>query len=69
MHGSQYSLAGIPDVLCVRGGRAVWMEAKRPGEKPTRIQMRRMEELTSAGCPCAVITSAGEARVFLENVV
>lgn len=68
MHGSQYSLAGLPDVLCIRDGRAVWLEAKRPGEEPTRIQTHRIRELSEAGCSCAVVRSASEARFFLEAV-
>lgn len=66
MHGSQYSLAGLPDVLCIRDGRAVWLEAKRPGEDPTRIQSHRIRELSDAGCQCAVVRSASEAREFLS---
>lgn len=69
MHGSAFSVAGLPDVLCIKDGRAVWMEAKRPGEEPTKIQSHRMRELASFGCPSAVVTSAAEARHFLENVV
>ena len=67
-HGSQFSVAGLPDVLCVREGRAVWMEAKRPGEEPTRIQEHRMRELIQAGCPVAVVRSAGDAKAFLESL-
>lgn len=69
IHGNQFQVAGLPDVLCIRAGRAVWLEAKRPGEEPTKIQLHRMRELAAAGCPVAVVTSATEARVFLENVV
>lgn len=69
MHGSAYSMAGLPDVLCIKGGRAVWLEAKRPGEEPTKVQLHRIRELAAAGCSCAVVRSAQEARVFLEAVV
>lgn len=69
MHGSAFSVAGLPDVLCIKAGRAVWLEAKRPGEEPTKIQLHRMRELAAAGCSTAVVTSAQEARVFLEGVV
>lgn len=65
-HGSAYSVKGLPDVLAIRDGRAVWMEVKRPGEEPTRIQEHRMRELRAAGCPVAVVHSAGEARGVLE---
>jgi Holliday junction resolvase len=69
IHGSAYSTAGIPDVLAIKDGRAAWLECKRPGEEPTKIQLHRMRELSAAGCPVAVVTSAADARAFLENVV
>lgn len=65
-HGSQFSVAGLPDVLAIKDGRAAWMEAKRPGEEPTRIQEHRMRELAAVGCPVAVVRSAADARRFLE---
>lgn len=67
-HGSQYSVTGLPDVLAIKDGKAVWMEAKRPGEEPTRIQEHRLRELAAAGCPVAVVRSAGDAQQFLERV-
>jgi Holliday junction resolvase len=66
-HGNAFTTAGVPDVLAIKDGRAFWMECKRPGEEPTRIQLHRMRELAAAGCPVAVVTSAAEARAFLEN--
>ena len=67
MHGGPFSVRGLPDVLAIKRGRAYWMEAKRPGEEPTRVQVARMRELAAAGCSVAVVTSAADARVFLEN--
>lgn len=68
MHGSQFGVAGLPDVLCIKAGTAVWLEAKRPGQRPTKIQDARMRELAEAGCKTAVICSAGEAKSFLEKL-
>jgi hypothetical protein len=64
-HGGAYTLAGIPDVLFLRDGRAYFVEFKRPGEKPTKLQEHRMRELEVIGCPTAVCTSAGQVREFL----
>jgi hypothetical protein len=61
-------MSGVPDVLAIKDGRACWLECKRPGEHPTKIQELRMKELREAGCPVAVVTSADEARTFLENL-
>lgn len=69
-HGGQFgSAVGIPDLLAIRGGMAVWMEAKRPGQHVTPIQKRRIDELASAGCRVAVVTSVGEATDFLSSAV
>lgn len=67
-HGNAFTMSGVPDVLMIKDGRAYWLECKRPGEEPTKIQNHRMRELSAAGCPVAVVTSAAEARHFLENV-
>ena len=67
-HGSAFSMSGVPDVMMIKGGRVCWLECKRPGQKPTPIQILRMEELRAAGCPVAVVTSAEEARAFLESI-
>lgn len=66
MHGNVYMLKGLPDVLVLRAGRAAWMEVKRPGHEPTRIQAHRMRELIDAGCACAVVHSSSDAQEFLE---
>ena len=58
----------MPDVLAIKEGRAAFLEVKRPGQEPTRIQRHRMRELEAAGAAVAVVTSAGEARAFLEGV-
>ena len=67
-HGNAFTMSGVPDVLMIKDGRAVWLECKRPGEEPTKIQNHRMRELASAGCPVAVVTSAAEAKAFLETL-
>ena len=68
MHGSAYSLKGIPDNLLLKDGRAFWIEFKRPGEEPTKIQLKRMAELAAVGCAVAVCTSAQEVHEFLTTV-
>ena len=68
-HGGSYgTVVGLPDVLCIRDGHAAWIECKRPGEPPTRIQEHRMRELASCGCHVTVATSASEARNFLQSI-
>ena len=64
--GGQFQTPGIPDLLCLKEGRAVWLEVKTPGGKATPKQAAMMAEIaTQAGCLCHVVTSADEAREAL----
>lgn len=65
IHGGPFQLSGLPDVLAIKGGRAAWMEFKRPGCEPTKIQQHRMRELALAGCDVTVCCSPSEVRDFL----
>lgn len=66
-HGSAYQMDGIPDVIAIRDGRVVFLEAKRPGEETTPKQRHRMRQLESFGARCAVVFSGGDAKAFLEQ--
>ena len=68
IHGGPYQLAGVPDLLCLKSGTAVFLEVKQPGKKPTPIQVRRMEEIEAqGGAACHVVTSAEQAQVILGS--
>lgn len=41
--------AGIPDLLCLKQGRTVFIEVKRPGGKVSALQRLRMAELLKQG--------------------
>lgn len=69
VHGGPYQMAGLPDILVIKDGRAAWMEVKVPGNDPTRLQRHRIRELIeTAGCPATVVYSAGDAREFLGSI-
>ena len=54
--------AGWPDRLYVLpGGRVVWVEYKKPGERPTAIQDERHDLLTAFGHTVATYESVEEA--------
>lgn len=66
IHGGPHQLPGVPDLLCIKRGRAVWLEVKQPGKKATPLQRRRMEEITNrGGSPCYVVTDTNEATLYL----
>ncbi len=48
--------AGAPDRLCLLpGGKIFFVELKRPGERPRKIQLKRHEELRKLGFSVYVI--------------
>lgn len=47
-HGSAYS-AGVADLIGCLKGRYFEIEAKRPGETPTALQLRGLEDVRKAG--------------------
>jgi hypothetical protein len=70
IHGGPMQRAGLPDLLCLKGGMAVWLEVKQPGlgkkSEPTALQRRRMAELSGfGGCRCHVVHSAEAAEEAL----
>ena len=40
---------GVPDRICMVGGRVVFVEVKAPGEKPRPIQNLRSQQLRNLG--------------------
>ena len=65
--GGGMGVAGDPDIdACIRG-RSVQLEVKRAGEKPTPLQLKRLEEWRRAGAVAAVVHSVGEVRALLEE--
>lgn len=50
------SKPGIPDLLCLKDGKAVFIEVKRPGEKPRALQDYRINELRGMGFEVQVLT-------------
>lgn len=48
--------SGIPDLLCLKDGKVVFIEVKRPGEKPRALQEYRINELRDMGFEVQVLT-------------
>lgn len=59
---------GWPD-NCVFGPHKnqIWIETKRPGEKPTPIQMERAREITAYGFAWAKCDSCADVEFTLYN--
>lgn len=66
-HISPFSIAGDPDVFGSINGRHFELEVKLPGEKPTDLQRKRLEEWASAGAITGVVTSPEEALALVTG--
>lgn len=43
------SKPGTPDLIAHKDGRTIYIEVKRPGEKPRPLQAHRMEQIRRQG--------------------
>lgn len=73
LHGGPMQKAGLPDLLCLRDGRACFLEVKQPGKgkasDATPLQRHRMEEIwDKGGAPSFVVRSAEEAGNALRSL-
>ncbi|MCI6573754.1 MAG: VRR-NUC domain-containing protein [Actinomycetaceae bacterium] len=50
-------VAGVPDRICLKAGRVIFVELKAPGKKPRPIQNRRIKQLQGQGFQVFVIDS------------
>ena len=48
---------GVPDRICLKAGRVVFVEVKAPGRTPRPIQHRRMRQLRAHGFTVLVVDS------------
>ena len=46
---------GVPDRVCLMGGRIVFVEVKAPGQQPRPIQHRRIQQLRDLGFTVMII--------------
>lgn len=59
---------GKADRLFMRGGKAVFMEIKRPGQKPTALQEKFLRERREDGFEAAWFDHPREAIAWLKTV-
>ena len=53
----QTNCNGIPDLMCLKGGKTVFIEVKQPGKKPTELQQFRHDQLTQNGFQVFILSS------------
>lgn len=47
---------GFPDLMALKDGKALFIEVKRPGQKPRPLQEYRHEELRKKGFEVLILT-------------
>lgn len=68
-HGSQFSIAGMPDLLVIRAGRIVFLEVKQPGEIATPRQLAEHEKIRKTMTRVEVVTSVSEALDAVNELI
>jgi hypothetical protein len=59
--------AGVPDLICVRGGKTYGLELKADGGRLSDAQRIAHEEMARAGAVVAVATGIDQALAQLES--
>lgn len=68
VHGSEFMMAGLPDlVACVRG-QFIGFEVKMPGGNTSPRQEYVHERIAAAGGRVHVVTSTGEVARILDSL-
>ena len=65
--GGGMGVAGDPDIDACLQGCSLQLEVKRPGEKPTKLQIKRLEQWREAGAIVGVVTSVAEVKMLLDG--
>jgi hypothetical protein len=63
--GGHRQRPGLPDTHITYDGWSVWIEAKRPGGKPTNLQEKTMREIRDAGGVAECIDDADAVEGIL----
>jgi Holliday junction resolvase len=53
----QTNCNGIPDLMCLKNGKTIFVEVKQPGREPTELQKYRHAELIKQGFTVYVLTT------------
>ena len=63
------SVSGVPDRLCLFcGGKAVFVEMKRHGEKPRPLQQRQIRKIRELGFRVEVIDSEQGIEELMQSL-
>ena len=64
-HGNQYSVIGLPDLMCIQNGKLICIEVKIEGNRTTELQDITLRKLNTAGAYTIVAFSVKDVENFL----
>jgi Holliday junction resolvase len=62
------SQRGVPDRIFVHGGLVLFLEIKRPGEEPTKLQLHELSLLESVGATATWVDTVTKGKAVLDAV-
>lgn len=70
-HGSEYMMAGLPDIICCAEGLFIGLETKHPeSREDTSVRQEYVHDLIrQAGGKAQVVTSAKEAVQVVNQAI
>lgn len=70
-HGSQYMMAGLPDIQCCIYGWFIGIEVKMPGKKSTQTPRQKFvqQQIEAAGGEYHLVDSVEEALQVWQSIV
>jgi len=69
-HGNQYSVKGLPDLMCMYQGKMICIEVKIEGNKATELQQATLKKLADAGAIVCVAYSIEDVKkMLLKNKI
>ena len=69
VHGNGFQKVGIPDIVACINGRFTGIEVKRPGGKPSPLQIANIEQIRNNGGSAEIVYSFEEAKQFIDSVL
>jgi len=68
VHGGYYGNNGEPDIDCVYRGRSLKIEVKVPGQVPTRLQTKRLEQWKEVGAVSIWVDNLNGLKSILTQI-
>lgn len=67
--GGARQQSGLPDFHVSLGGTSCWIEVKAPGEEPTKLQLKTLEDIRKSGAVAGWTDSVeGFAKILYLNL-